>query len=308
MPWKKLLNTLLFVALSISAHARENIWITSPYSAGSTGNIALQRVVDRANVIQNQYQLLLDIRAGGQGLVAIRSLAENPQQRLALINASYIEHLENNTIKEADYVPVHAVGEACWAVASLNGNERQGISSLRNTGEIVVGTIGQGNVTHLTALAIAEKTRNSVVLIPFKSNKDALINMAGNNGVNFVIERWEHIENLKSINSKMRVLGVSCGTRLQALPNMKTLQEQGIDAPGVFMILVSSSQMSLGRQQELGALLDQSTKDIGLATMMNISDMHSPVFGKETAQQFYRSRIQKIQQLRQKFQIKLDNK
>ena len=299
---------LLIFLIAGSVHAREVVKISSPYSAGSTGNVALQKVIEKANTLQSKYNLVLDIRPGGQGLVAIRTVANSPQTQLSLINASYIELLENNLIQEADYVPIHAVGDACWVVASLNGSESLGVVSLRNTGDIMVGTIGTGNATHLTALAIAEKTGNSVVLVPFKSNKDALVNMVGNNGVNFVIERWEHIENLKSINSKMRVLGVSCGTRLQALPNMKTLQEQGIDAPGVFMILVSSSQMSLDRQRELGALLDQSTRDIGLVTMLNISDMHSAVFGKETAQQFYRSRIQKIQQLRQKFQIKLDNK
>jgi tripartite-type tricarboxylate transporter receptor subunit TctC len=292
---------LLIFLLVAPAHARQNIWITTPYSAGSTGNIALQQVIDRANTVQTQYNLLLDIRASGQGLVAIRSLAENPQQRLALINASIIEHLENKNIQEADYIPIHAVGEACWAVASLNGNEQQGIASLHNTGDIVVGTISHGNATHLAALAIAEKTGNAVRLVPFKSNKDALINMAGNNGVNFVIERWENVQNLQTINNNMKVLAASCVSRIPGIPKIKTLREQGIDAPGVFMILVAGSQMSPSRQQELGALLDRSTQDIGLSTMLRISDMHSPVFAKETAQQFYRSQIQKIQLLRNRY-------
>ena len=302
MTWKKLIEWTLVAALAGSAHAKENIWIATPYSAGSTGNIALQRVFDRANTIQSQYNLLLDIRSGAQGLIAIRSLAENPQQRLVLINASYVEHLENNAITETDYVPVHAVGEACWVVVSLNGNEAQGVGSLRGTGDLVVGTIGRGNATHLAALAIAEKTGNNILLVPFKSNKDALVNMAGNNGVNFVIERWENVENLRSINPNLKVLATSCNTRLAAIPKVKTLREQGVDAPGVFMVLVSSNSMLIGRQQQLGTVLDQATRELGLETMLSISDMHSPVFGTETASQFYRARIRKIQQLRQQYQ------
>lgn len=302
-----MLKWVLIFLLATPVHAKEIVKIASPYSAGSTGNVALQRVIEKANTLQNKYNLVLDIRPGGQGLVAVRTVSESSQNRLALVNASYVELLENNLIQENDYIPIHAVGDACWVVASLNGNESQGVTSLRGTGDIMVGTIGAGNATHLTALAIAEKTGNSVTLVPFKSNKDALFNMAGNNGVNFVIERWEHIENLKTVNSKMRVLGVSCSTRLQALPNMKTLQEQGIDAPGVFMILVSSNQMSLDRQRELGALLDQATREIGLSTMLQISDMHSPVFTGESVTQFYKSRVRKIQQMRQKFQAKVDS-
>lgn len=297
---------LLALALIGSAQARENIWIATPYSPGSTGNIALQRVMDRANSAQSQYNFLLDIKAGGQGLVAIRSIAENIQQRLALINASYVEHLENNTLQESDFVPIHAIGEACWAVSALNGSEQQGISSLKGTGDLVVGTISRGNATHLAALAIAEKTNNNVLLVPFKSNKDALINMAGNNGVNFVIERWENIDNLRAVNPNMKVLGINCNTRLPTVPKIKTLQEQGIEAPSVFMIVVSSSAMSADKQRQLGQILDQATRDIGLAVMLAISDMHSPVFTNESTVQFYKTRIQKIQIARKRF-VRVDN-
>lgn len=302
-----MLKWVLIFLLVTPVYAKEIVKIASPYSAGSTGNVALQRVIEKANTLQNKYNLVLDIRPGGQGLVAVRTVSESSQNRLALINASYVELLENNLIQENDYIPIHAVGDACWVVASLNGNESQGVTSLRGTGDIMVGTIGAGNATHLTALAIAEKTGNSVTLVPFKSNKDALFNMAGNNGVNFVIERWENIENLKSVNPKIKVLGVSCNARLSAIPNVKTLREQGIDAPGVFMILVSSSAMPVGKQRELGALLDQATRDIGLATMVNISDMYSPVFTNESTAQFYKTRIRRVQQMQQTYQKQLSN-
>jgi tripartite-type tricarboxylate transporter receptor subunit TctC len=171
---------------------------------------------------------------------------------------------------------------------------------LKNTSEIVVGTVGTGNATHLTALEIGKKYNVPVRLIPFKSNLDAFINLAGNNGVNFTIERLSTVQNFKQKNSNIKILGLSCTTRSPHEPSIKTLSEQGINVPSVFNVIVSNRQMSEIKRKTLGRILDESTKMVGNDEIMKISDMRSPVFDSINVEDFFNDRFNSISNIRKR--------
>jgi tripartite-type tricarboxylate transporter receptor subunit TctC len=294
---KKFLLTLLF---STSVFAQENITVYTPYSASHGGNAAFQRVLDRANEIQKDYRFQFELRPGAQGLIALKAAAEQPENRLSVIHAAFVELIEKSQIQETDWRPVHAIGEACWAVVTLGGNESQGIASLKSVPEITVGTVGVGNVTHLTSLAIGERVGVPVRLVLFKSNYDALINLLGNHGVNFAIERYAVVEQFREKNPKIQVVGMSCPTRYAAM-HVATLREQGLNLPGVVNIVMAHQKMPADRQQAIGRILDQATKDVGLKEIQHLSDMRSPVFDNVNAQQFYQTRINALKTLRKQY-------
>lgn len=294
---KKILLSLLLFASSV--YAQEVITVYTPYSASHGGNAAFQRVLDRANEMQKTYRFQFELKPGAQGLIALRTASEQPENRLAIINAAFVELVENNQVAEADWTPVHAIGEACWAVLALGGNET-GIASLKNLNEITVGTVGVGNVTHLTALAIGESVKVPVRLVLFKSNYDALVNLVGNHGVNFAIERYAIVDQFREKNPNIHVVGMSCPTRYAAM-NVPTLKEQGLNLPGVINIVMANNQMPQQRKTAVAQILDQATKDVGLKEIQHLSDMRSPVFDGVSAQQFYKSRIDSLKSLRKRY-------
>lgn len=294
---KKILLSLLLLASSV--YAQEVITVYTPYSASHGGNAAFQRVLDRANEMQKTYRFQFELKPGAQGLIALRTASEQPENRLAIINAAFVELIENNQVAETDWTPVHAIGEACWAVATLGGNET-GVASLKNLNEITVGTVGVGNVTHLTALAIGELVKVPVRLVLFKSNYDALVNLVGNHGVNFVVERYAVAEQFREKNPNIQVVGMSCPTRYAAM-NVPTLKEQGLNLPGVINIVMANRQMPQQRKTAVAQILDQATKDVGLKEIQHLSDMRSPIFDGVSAQQFYKSRIDSLKSLRKRY-------
>jgi tripartite-type tricarboxylate transporter receptor subunit TctC len=296
---KKILLVFLSCFLSVAC-CQEVINIYTPYSAGHGGNAAFQRVLDRANEIQTQYRFQFELKPGAQGLIALKTVSEQSTNRLAIINAAFVELMENNSIRETDWEPIHAIGEACWAVLALGGNESQGISSIQNLQEITVGTVGVGNVTHLTALAVGEKYSVPVRLVLFKSNYDALVNLVGDHGVNFAIERYAVVDQFRQKNHKISVLGMSCPIRYDN-HKIATLKEQGINIPGVINIVMANKGMSAQRRNQIGAILDQSTKDVGLKEIQHLSDMRSPVFDGVSTQNFYNSRITALKLLRKRY-------
>lgn len=304
---KALASTIIFVFSILFgpvAQAREVVTIFTPYSAGHGGNVAFQRVLEQANQNQSTYTFVLELKPGAQGVIALKAMSEDPAHRLAIIHAAFVDNVDSGQIRESDYRPVHGIGDACWAVVALHGRTGN-VASLRGTKELTIGTVGFGNVTHLTGLAIADRLGIQTRLVVFKSNYDAVVNMAGNNGVTFGIERVAVIEQFQQINPNIRMLAMSCPTRYSAAPNLPTLAEQGIPVPSVFNIVVSDQRMTPEKSRALGAILDQATRDVGLAEIQKISDMRSPVFDGMSVERFYNSRITQIRQLRTRFSAEI---
>lgn len=292
---KKILAGLI-VALSSYASATETIKIYSPYSPGHSATPALFRVVDTANASQKIYNFVVEFKPGGNQIIAVKSLDENS---LAIIAPAYVDNLASGKLNESDYVPVHAFGDACWAVVTNK--------PIQGQKEFVVGGVGFGNAAHLTALALGDKYKFDVRYVIFKSNNDALINMAGDNGVEFVVDKYEAYESLKTKNPKLQMIAASCPNRLPQAPNVKTLKQQGIDAPYVFNIAVASKDMSNARRVAIGNILDEATVKVGEAEIFKLSAMRPPLFDGVSADQFYHRSVALVKKLQSNYRKQIDS-
>jgi tripartite-type tricarboxylate transporter receptor subunit TctC len=302
------LSAIVFsILFANSVQARELVIVYSPYNASHAGTAASHAVFRVANEQQEKYTFVLEQKPGAQGVLALKALTDNKTKHLAIINAAFVDNVEKKQIVESDYIPIHSDGDACWAVVSTNGNESQGLDSLKDTGEIVVGSVGFGNATHLTALQIGDKYNLPVRYIPYRSNYDATVAMVGNQGVNFGIERLTVINQFKEKNPKIAVLAMSCPSRYVEAPTVATLKEQGILAPYVFNTVVAHKDMPVARAKELGDILDQATLIIGADEIKKISDMRPSVFDNVSAVDFTLERLAIVKLLREKYRAIITN-
>ena len=287
----------VFLTLTSTAWASETISILSPYSANHSGTPAMYKIINVANKLQSRYNFILEFKPGGEQIIAVRALDENTNNRLAIIAPKFVEHTESGKLKFDDYVPVHALGDACWAVIANVGNERQGVASLRGQKEIVVGGVGFGNAAHLTSLQLAEKFGFKVRYVPFKANYDALVLMAGDNSINMVVDRVTSYRQFRDRNSNIKLLGMSCLSRHPDEPKIKTLAEQGITAPFVFNITVAHKNMDASRRAELGKILQDATRSIGRTEIQQLSDMTPPVFDNVDINLYYNNSVELVRTL-----------
>lgn len=274
----------------------EVIKIYSPYSVGHSGTPALNRVLDEANASQKIYTFVVEFKPGGNQVIAVKSIT--PENSLAIIAPAYVDNIAQGRLNETDYVPIHAFGAACWAVVASK--------PLKGQREFVVGGVGIGNASHLTGLAFGDKYKFNVRYILFKSNYDALINMAGDNGVEFVIDKYEGYESLRTRNPKMTMIAASCPTRLSQEPKVKTLKELGIDAPYIFNITVAHKDMDSARRQAIGVILTNATRKVGAEEIYRLSAMRPPVFDGITVEDFYKQSVQGVQKLQTKYKDQLN--
>jgi tripartite-type tricarboxylate transporter receptor subunit TctC len=292
---------LLFLLLINSAVAStETIRIQTPYTANHSGTPAMYRIIDTANKIQKNYTFVLEFKPGGNQVIAVKQMDQDPVRNLAIIAPSFVENVASGQLNAQDYVPVWSLGDACWMVMSTE-SATSSVAGLKKSKEITVGTVGFGNASHLTALQIGKKYNIPVRMVPFKSNYDAVVNMAGSNGVTLAIDTPATFENFQSRNSQLRMLAVSCSKRLPDYPNIKTLHEQGIEAPSIMNIVIANVAMPADRRQQLAQILERAADQIGETEIRKLSGFSPPQFDRISAQSHFTKSTELITRLRNQF-------
>lgn len=298
-------NFLFLLLAMVTAAQAEVIRIQTPYSASHSGTPALLAVIEQANQMQKDYTFVAAFRPGANQLLSIQEMNRSPQTNLSVVAASIVENHELGRLNIDDYSAVYSLGDACWAAITTVGQDN--IQSLQSAAELVVGTVGIGNATHLTALEIGKKYNIPVLLVPFRSNNDAVISMAGGHGVNFGMDRFETFTSLVEKNPALNVVGVSCPKRLSDYPLIPTLAEQGIRSPHVFNIVVANRAMDPRKQDRIGKILLDATVSIGEEKLFKLSGFVPSVFNNQTADQHFKHSIKLIQQLRDQHRDKIKN-
>jgi tripartite-type tricarboxylate transporter receptor subunit TctC len=292
---KKIILGLLFT-FPFACYSNESIKIYSPYGPGHSATPAMLKIIDEANASQNVYKFSLEFKPGGNQVIAVKSLDNS--NSLAIIAPAFVENIASGQLNEKDYVPVYALGDACWAVITNK--------PLTGQKEFVVGGVGYGNAAHLTALALGEKYKFDVRYVVFKSNNDALVNMAGDNGVEFVIDRFEGYENLRTKNERMNMIAASCPNRLPQAPKVPTLKEMSIDAPYIFNIIIAHKDMPRGRQVAIAKILEEVTEKIGEKEIYKLSAVRPPQFDRVSAEHFYDKSVKTIRNLQNKYKTQIE--
>ena len=286
--------------LLINSAVAETIRIQTPYTASHSGTPAMYRIIETANKIQKNYTFVLEFKPGGNQVIAVKQMDQDPQSNLAIIAASLVENAEIGQLKLEDYAPVWSLGDACWIVLSTQ-SKTSSVAGLKNSKEITVGTVGFGNASHLTALQIGRTYNLAVRMIPFKSNYDAVVNMAGNNGITFALDTPATFENFQGKNPQLRMLAVSCSKRLPEYPEIKTLKEQGIQAPPIINIVVANVAMPAEKRRQLAQILERAADQVGETEIRKLSGFSPPQFNRTTAQEHFNASTELISRLRNQF-------
>lgn len=303
---KKLLSILLLV--SSSAFAKETITIQFSAAANQPNYAPYLKTLEIANRSQNKYEFVMELKPGANGALALKAMDQNPQNRIATVAPAFVENAKQGLINEADYAPIAAQGDACWAVITNVGDTAKGIESLRGVKEITVGGTGYGNAAHITAIILGEKYGFKVRYIVYKSNFDALVNMAGGQPINMVVERVQNYQTFKEKNPSLQVLGINCPKRSALMPNIKTLREQGVVTPTIFMATVANVKMPKEKRDEISKILINAQAEMGEKHLLESADMFAPQFNRPavSVEEFFTKRVSQMHYLTTKYKEQID--
>lgn len=303
---KKLFALLLVVATAASA--RETITVVIPASPSQSSTPLTLKVIDKANELQTKYNFVPEFKPGANGVLAIKHMDTSPHNRVVGVAPAFVENARSGMINENDYVAISAGGDVCWAVITNVGDSQRGTASLEDLRgrEIVVGGTGFGNAAHITSLLLAEKYGFRVKYVVFKANFDAVVNMVGNNGVSMALESINTYNQFKDKQPKLQMLGFNCTVRSSQAPELKTLREQGINAPMIWNLTMANKSMDEERRREVGSVLEEATKSIGAREFADVAGLYPPVFRGVKPEEFAQRRIGLQKELVKRFEKEIE--
>ena len=98
------MRILFLFLLLINSAVAQTIRIQTPYTASHSGTPAMYRIIETANKIQKNYTFVLEFKPGGNQVIAVKQIDQDPQNNLAIIAASFVENTEIGQLKLEDYV------------------------------------------------------------------------------------------------------------------------------------------------------------------------------------------------------------
>lgn len=282
---------LLFVTALLSSIAIKAEPINIYYTVGVSPNFgpitSLMNTLEHANASQTKYKFTIDFKPGANGLLAVKTLDKDSNNRIVGIGPWFLGHVRNGVVSIKDYTAVEETGyDMCAGVVTNVGSTGKGIDSLEayRGKEIVVGTVSPASPAYTTAVELSKRYGFLPKFVAFKSDNDGFLALAGNHGINFAFASPDNYQAHVTNNPKLQILAVHCTSRIASIPNVKTLAEQNIHVPPIFNMMLAKSSMPAQQRQEIGKLLAASNDATHLWTAQ-------PHLKKPTSPSWHNSRL-----------------
>lgn len=237
------------------------IRIVVPFApGGSTDSVArlsaewLARALGQPVTVEN--------RTGASGTIAAEFVAQAPPDGHTLFMASLaqmsiVPHMGKVRYDPfKSFVPISVISTSFFALAvhpSLPAKNVQQLVALAKArpGQLVYGSSGNGSAAHLTMALFLQRAGLKMVHVPYKGVAPAIADLMGGHVPMVFGSVSEVLRYYKG--GKLRVLGVSSEKRLDQMPEVPTVAEQGF--PGYFVSTWNGLVAPAGTPKEVLSVL-----------------------------------------------------
>ena len=213
------------------------ITIVVPAPAGSASDI-VARTITPSLARKLGQPVIIDNRTGAEGTIAGRAVARSEPNGYIIglgtpssyaIAPSLRTNLGYNPLK--DFAPVSLLGNTPYLLvvnAGLGVNSVAELTALARSkpGVLNYSSAGEGSIAHLGMLMLAKKLGITLTHVPYKSTAQSIIDVA-NGTIHIQLATIAPTISLYQAG-RVRILGVADTQRVALLPEIPTLQEQGL--------------------------------------------------------------------------------
>ena len=241
-------TTLILVILTALAPAAlaqpyptRPVRMVVPLTPASGADIA-GRIVGRQLTETWKQTVVVDNRPGAGGQIGTQIVVRAaPDGHTLLVQSS--SHAVNPAIHRSlpydslkDLIDVASLGSAPYAMVTAPSGPYRPLKSLIDAartkpGEVPFASAGIGTSTHLTGEYFAQAAGVKLLHVPFKGSAEAIADVAAGRVAFYMAPISTAIGLIK--DNRLAVLGVATGKRIEMLPNVPTIAEQGL--PGFAM-------------------------------------------------------------------------
>jgi len=282
--------------------ARPVRWIV-PYPAGG-GSDFLARTVAAQMEKQLGQPMVVENRPGAATMIGAEAAARSTADGYTLLSGDNGTFVFNTALyKKVPYDPVKdftPIGLMARFPLIVVANPSTGFKTMKDLvdaakmqpGKLSYASVGAGSPHHLAMELIKDRTGAYIVHIPYRGAAPAVQDVLGNQLPVMVIDTAVGLQHIRS--GKLVALGVLSRQRLASLPNVPTLEEQGIRDTEVYawqgMVVPAATprEVSARLTAELSRALatpevSRKLQDFGLEPIPGNSEQMSAYTKSETA-------------------------
>lgn len=241
MQIKKTLMTLALAAAAAGAFAAgypdKTVTMVVPFPPGGSTD-AIARVVAQKLADKFGQSFIIDNRAGATGTIGAGFVKRAPADGYTLLVTSLgplviTPHLLKSVQYDAlkDFEPITVLVQAPNVLVVPNNSPDHSVAELladlkKNPGKLSFASSGVGSSDHLSAELLWQQTGTQGLHVPYKGGGPAISDLLGGQVNAAFVNINSIIGHIKA--GKVRALAISSDKRSPLLPNVPTLQEQGV--------------------------------------------------------------------------------
>lgn len=221
----------------------KTITVVVPFPAGS-GSDSLARRLGQEVTKQTGAPVVIDNKPGGSTVIGAQHVARAQADGYTLLYTVVVTHTQNpHLVKNLPYDPFKDFTPVLQVVRSatvLSANKETPFDTTKemieyakaNPGKLNFGSYSTGSTSHLNGEILKQEAGINIVHVPYKGTADASrALLAGEvqiyfDGTSTAVEKWK--------GGMVKLLGPATDKRLGVLPDLPTLEEQGL--PGLNIV------------------------------------------------------------------------
>jgi tripartite-type tricarboxylate transporter receptor subunit TctC len=219
-----------------SGYPNRTIRFVVPFPAGGGGD-AVARLLAQALSERLHQAVIVENRVGAGGNIGAEYVLKAPPDGYTLLNLSATYAIQAALAPQlpfdglADLQPIVMVSRDPMVIVVHPSSPLRSIADLaeaakRAPGKLTYGTSGVGATSHLAMEELAFRLGVKLVHVPYKGSSQAFNDLLGNH-VDIAPTSATHVASFVK-SGRVRALGVAALERSPALPDVPTVQEQGV--------------------------------------------------------------------------------
>lgn len=229
-------GSFLISAPALAAYPEQPIKLVVPFPAGGANDIVarligppLSKAIGQSIVIEN--------KAGASGTIGTANVARSAADGYTLVMAAVPlvitpSLMPNLSYKvEKDFQPISLISKAPFLLAVHPKLPVHNVKELialarKDPGTITYSSPGTGSPAHLAAGLIAEQSGTTMTHVPYKGGAPAIVDVIAGH-VSFTLATPAELLSFAK-QGQLRIIGATTAERISFLPDVPTLQEQGL--------------------------------------------------------------------------------